>query len=205
MLTTFGSNTILQMSTELSSVDVDDPVNPRIATLLENDRRRAALSILAEETGPVPESALARAVAIEMAVEESAQVDETALRSVRIALHHCDLPKLEAHGLVDHDLDERVATVTERGRDLASQVWDDDAQNALAINGGREWMAILVSLATLEAPVRLQTLAEALVDDHGAWENPESAATRLHHVDLPGLDDSGALSYDATEKQVQIL
>lgn len=193
------------MSTESVSSDYDGPISQRIAGLLGDDRCRTALRVLATAPRPVPEGALALAVAVQTADEEPADVDDQARRMVHITLHHRDLPKLEGCGLVDRDVGERSVDVTDDGRELIRQVLGDgdDALPPISTGAGGERLPILVALSTLDAPAGLRSVADALVDGHEGWEDPESVATRLHHVDLPSLADAGLLSYDAEKGLVE--
>lgn len=199
------------MSTEPISADHDGPIERQIAGLLEDDRRKAALAVLVAAPRPVPEAALALAVAVRTGDGEPAEVDDEARRSVRLALHHSDLPKLEDHEVVERDADERIVDVTDSGRKLAHQVLgaggdvdaDGDVHSPVMTDGRRGWLPVLETLSTLDAPVELHPLAEALVDQHDAWNDCEAAATRLHHVALPRLADADLLAYDAAAKRVQ--
>lgn len=197
------------MSTEPVSIDYDGPGSRRIAAVLDDDRRKAALAVLVGAPRPVPEDALALAVAVRIADDEPAEVDEGARRAIRLALHHGDLPRLDDVGLVDRDVGERVVDVTDGGRELARQVLDLDGgtrptRTTPSTGGGRERLPILVALSGLDAPVGLRSLVDALIDEHETWTDPETAATRLHHVDLPRLADAGLLSYDAADKRVEL-
>jgi len=69
--------------------------------LLESDRRRDTLSILANRTGPIP----LETIASEVAARDST-VDETdtaALDATAMSLHHIHLPKLDEAGMIDYD------------------------------------------------------------------------------------------------------
>lgn len=202
------------MSTEPISADYDGPVGRQIAGLLEEDRRKAALAVLVAAPRPVPEAALALAVAVRTGDGEPAEVDDEARRSVRLALHHSDLPKLEDFELVERDTDARTVDVTDSGRELGHQVQGGDggeggvgadggARTTVGTDGRRERLPVLATLSTLEAPVELHPLAEALVDQHEGWNDLETAAIMLHHVALPRLADAGLVSYDATAKRIQ--
>lgn len=55
---------------------------------------------------------------------------------VYTALHHSHVPKLADAGILDHDRDRNVVSLTERGRALAAMVVDDDAPvDAMAADG----------------------------------------------------------------------
>lgn len=84
---------------------------------LATPRRRAVLSILAGRSRPMSWQDLARAVAARDPGREGAAggVDD-----VLASLHHVDLPKLDAAGLVDTDLHARTAVYAGDAR-LASE------------------------------------------------------------------------------------
>lgn len=69
--------------------------------VLRKERRRTVLSVLRNRDSPTDVGALARAVADARTGDPG---DET-VEEVHVALHHVDLPKLDAVDLVDHDRD----------------------------------------------------------------------------------------------------
>jgi DNA-binding transcriptional ArsR family regulator len=74
---------------------------------LSNDRRRAALSVLAEEGGSLDVSTLARRVATREAGAAASASGERTER-VHVSLYHVHLPKLEALGLIAYDPDREL-------------------------------------------------------------------------------------------------
>ena len=69
--------------------------------LLEVDRRRHALAVIADETGPLALDELATAVA-----ERESGVDPAepgTVSNVAVTLHHIHLPKMDDLGVVDYD------------------------------------------------------------------------------------------------------
>lgn len=194
------------MSTGSVSVDYDARDSLRIATLLDDDRRLATLTVLVSAPKPVPEDALALAVAVRTADAAPTEVDDETLRSVRLAHHHSDLPRLEDAGIVERDVGERAVTLTDPGRELAREVLDAAGEARATSSTGDEQarLGIIVALSANDAPVGLRSLAEALIEAHESWDDLETAAIRLHHVCLPCLDDAGVLSYDPIDKRVEL-
>lgn len=84
----------------------DDPAWDAVATVLARQYRYPLLSLLADADGPVPLSVLAANLA------EAAPDAADTSRELSVALHHVDLPKLEAVGVVTYDLGERTAAAT---------------------------------------------------------------------------------------------
>lgn len=76
--------------------------------LLSSKRRRIVCNVLAEEDAPIGFEELATTVfARENAAESGGDV--------KIALHHVHLPKLDAAGVIDYDVDARQISVNQAG------------------------------------------------------------------------------------------
>lgn len=71
--------------------------------VLEAKRRRLVLESLAERTPPVDLETVAADVAVKEEAVESTADDE--LTRVTVSLYHSHLPKLEAAGLVEYDVE----------------------------------------------------------------------------------------------------
>lgn len=81
-----------------------------IASALADGRRRRTLAIVESENGPTRRGDLARELVRTEADERKTRSD---VENVAVQLHNHHLPKLEAAGLVEYDIDE--ATVTYEG------------------------------------------------------------------------------------------
>jgi hypothetical protein len=69
--------------------------------ILSDERRRLVLDVLADRTPPVTLDRLAAVIAER---EDGLDPDDQeTVERVRIDLHHCHLPKIAAHGIVDYD------------------------------------------------------------------------------------------------------
>lgn len=80
-----------------------------IAELFENPRRRRVASIVAERGRPVRLEELAGELSTgERSPSTSVEDDET----VRVSLHHVDLPRLDDVGLIDYDRTDRTVDAT---------------------------------------------------------------------------------------------
>lgn len=188
------------MSTDPVPVDYESPAGRRTVASLESTTRRTALSALADAGGPVREAALAWIVAVETA-GAPADISETDLREIRLALHHRDLPKLADRDFVTRDRDERVVEATGRGTRVAEEQLATDDGTAGWVRH-RETVIVLEAVDTHDDPVSLQTLAETVVETRDARSDQETATIRLHHATLPRLDDAGLVTYDAAARRV---
>ncbi|WP_254272838.1 DUF7344 domain-containing protein [Haloarcula marina] len=77
--------------------------------ILRNDRRRAVLAAVTGTQGPHPLAELATEVAAVAHGKSVADVTPAEHRETKILLHHVDLPKLDAAGMVSYDPEENVA------------------------------------------------------------------------------------------------
>jgi len=73
--------------------------------VLQSGRRRIALGVIADRTGPLDLEVLAAEVA---AAENAGGTDRVAL-----SLHHDHLPRLAAHGVLSYDAAARRITATD--------------------------------------------------------------------------------------------
>lgn len=87
--------------------DEPEPVDDATIAALEAPRRRLAVSVMADAGGLVEVDELADAVAARTA--RSDWPDEPT-PDPAVVLHHVDLPRLDAAGVVDYDPDEGLAT-----------------------------------------------------------------------------------------------
>jgi len=80
--------------------------------VLADERRRAALSALAERDGPFGLTELARAV-VDRTEDETAAPSPDSLDRMRISLHHKHLPKIADAGLIAYDIDRKAVYPTD--------------------------------------------------------------------------------------------
>lgn len=102
------SQTIPTVTAEHASTDsLTDTERHR---LLQSERRRVAMDVLAERTAPVELRALATAIAArEDGFDPS---DEAAVERIELTLHHSHLPKLDSFDVVDYHPESRLVTRT---------------------------------------------------------------------------------------------
>lgn len=108
---------------ELSLPDLRNPDHPDwepVSVLLERPYRQEIVTILAEQSSPITLSDLAtELLACDPASSPRLPDDR---QSVRVSLHHADLPKLAAVGLVEYDPDEKTVARTRRLRTFADRI-----------------------------------------------------------------------------------
>lgn len=99
------------MSTELGvELDAGDRLGVSLSAqhmILANSYRRLTMDILEGETGPLSLEDLATHLARSNTATDSISED---LDEISILLHHCHLPKLAAHGIIEYDRTERIVT-----------------------------------------------------------------------------------------------
>lgn len=93
-----------------------------LAALFENPRRWHAALILSRRRQPIPLEALAAELRAEWQSASTAGGVEDD-HSLRVKLHHVDLPRLADEGLIDYDADERTIAVNDSTRALGH--WAD--------------------------------------------------------------------------------
>jgi len=106
----------IRLDDPLSAVDLslpplrtpDDPAWPVVSALLARPSRRAILSVVADHDGRLSLTDLAA----ELRLRDDVQPGDD--RRLQIALHHVDLPKLAAIGVIEYDPDARTVTPTPR-------------------------------------------------------------------------------------------
>lgn len=82
-------------------------------------RSRIALGRLREHDGPLSLADLAREVAAVEHDRPPVDVPAEAVQCVHLGLYHCDVPKLEDHGLVEHDREHDLVSISGEGADVA--------------------------------------------------------------------------------------
>jgi len=87
----------------------DDPAWSVVSALLARPSRRVILSVVAAHDEPLSLADLAAELRVR---DDVVQPDDD--RRLPIALHHVDLPKLAAIGMIEYDPDARMVTPTPR-------------------------------------------------------------------------------------------
>jgi hypothetical protein len=170
-----------------------------VVDALANARRRAALSAVTTRAGPVPDSALTEAV---WAAENDGATEtapDAELERLRIELHHCHLPKLEAAGLIVRT-DGRVETGPVEHDLTVNAPWSDGFDRRLDHPNRRD---AVDALEAVDGPTSLSALAATLAAD-GSRERQLELELALHHVHLPTLDRMGVVRYDPDHKRVEL-
>lgn len=185
-----------------------EPTNQPFASL-SHGRRRHTMAVLLARSTPVTE----RELASELAESTPAGSGRAVSRGeARINLRHVDLPKLadagllswnEADGTVtscdhlaldDTTLERVIETEAGRVDGPATNVLNQRRRTVLAVlesrNGSRDRAELAGEVAAREA------------EGEPSTEAVEEVAVRLHHVDLPKLDEAGLVEYDADDGTV---
>lgn len=184
--------------------------NPVIESLGDG-RRRALLDIVLDRVSPVAE----REVAIHLAAREQEKsvinVTEDEVQTIRLDLHHVQLPMLEEADLIDWDRDKETVTTTGH-----PALWNPHFKRIIETET-EEWSAVVANLADTQRRIILAALAgqdgplsrnelahEVLTrnPDGDPQSDMETFLVSLHHVHLPKLADAGLIEYDADTKTV---
>ena len=99
------------MSEQYSTSIADSPSVDEIFTLLSNQRRRTALSVLADCDGTLSVTELASEIIAREPGSTIERSDEE-LSSVSLSLAHIHLPKLDAMGLVEYNSERNLVETT---------------------------------------------------------------------------------------------
>lgn len=185
----------------------------RVARALRNPIRRVALAVVLDWSGPVHVADLAPAV-----VDYAAGFGTCAppdRREVRLALQRRHLPLLAGAGLLEWFAGGNLVRPADRpflsrsAFDLATLCGNDGRWDALAAVFGQPRRRTTVAvLGRHGTPVTLERVARAVAAERVGELDPDASviddlATRLHHVDLPLLEDACVLSYDASGRRVE--
>ena len=109
------------MSTHTEPGTDGDVLEPASAyRLMSHVYRRALLECLRDCEAGIAMADAAAEVAARNLDRSVAESSPEAVADVYAALHHCHVPKLAEEGVVAHDRDRNVVSLTERGRDLAA-------------------------------------------------------------------------------------
>ncbi|MFC7138298.1 hypothetical protein ACFQMA_00425 [Halosimplex aquaticum] len=101
------------MTYEINSPPSDGQSIDAICELLADDRRRFAVSALAEREPPVALVDLARDVAARKAETDVRDVPADRVEEVAASLHHHHLPKLDDYGGIAYDAETKAVDVAE--------------------------------------------------------------------------------------------
>lgn len=105
----------VERSTDRTTVELSEP----ITVVLTDARRKHILSALASENGCRSFESLTDAVIAESGGETDGLEGQSKER-VAASLHHCHLPKLARHNLVEHDGERGDTTLTAEGAECAA-------------------------------------------------------------------------------------
>lgn len=189
-----------------------------IFACLANGDRRRLLGILFDRR---PDSMTRRDLASQFAREENSLADDPdqEVRQASADLHHDHLPKLEAAGLIDRDVDRGTVAITDHLAfrdpgivDAIGNEWEGDPESLDALFGaladGRR-RTILDVLSHQFQPIHTETLArEVGADERDVAEHEvpatdvEAILVSLRHVHLPTLADAGLIEYDPDDRTV---
>jgi DNA-binding transcriptional ArsR family regulator len=183
-------------------------------------RRRATLGVL-RERGELPLRDLATHVAARERSVTVADVSPSLRDRVAATLHHTHVPKLREAGLVTTEAVATESFVTPTGWVSDGRAFDaieaafdtgDTDEVVATLLADEDRRRAVAALRTMEGPVALADLAEALAEGaaDGAADGttPAEGATTattvsLHHSHLPKLDDAGVVDYDRSARVVE--
>lgn len=178
--------------------------------ILNNRQYRLTLYQLLEH-GPLSEQTLARRLAASqwMRPRGKDELSESAQSSVLMQLRHRILPQLASVGWITR-CSGRVAidtTVSLDPLDISATALrkpDDPAWEAEAAILGQPYLKSVVTItATTTLPLTLDELVSELQARGNLGEyTPPKLRMRLHHIDLPKLDDVDVLSYSADRRAI---
>lgn len=172
-------------------------------------RRRRIVELFRDGPTELGERELAEELATDGG-RSTATISRESAREVHVALRHVDLPALDDAGLVAWDRDDGTVAATEQifREDAVPEergATGDRGDDAAATLDERR-RAVLSAIESRAEPVVMEDLARAVVATDGgedaAPDAPRSAVVRLHHVDLPKLDEAGLVEYDSDEGTV---
>lgn len=96
------------MKNNLRSSPADEQSDDTILALLNDQRRRHAVAVLAEREPPTALRDLAADIAVLEADQNDGSADAT--DNIALTLHHSHLPKLDDAGVVDYDAEANAVT-----------------------------------------------------------------------------------------------
>lgn len=105
--------------------DATEHSRARAYRLVSHAYRRALVEWLDGRDGGVALADAAREVAVRNSARSDGELPHGELLDVYAALHHAHVPTLVEAGVVAHDRDRNVVSLTERGRAVAAGAVDD--------------------------------------------------------------------------------
>lgn len=115
----------------MSNIDIA-PKTDRVRLLMDPTRRRIC-SILTDPDPPVSERDLAIELATRCLETPPSEITDTERRKYLIQLHHHQLPKLAAHGLIVYDRSTHTVAITATGCDTLETVASISQESPVAI------------------------------------------------------------------------
>lgn len=178
---------------------------------LASERRRAVVAALRGAPDDLSERELAARTVSRLDGTEPGQVSDDACQRVRIGLHHRDLPKLEAVGLVERDeaesrvgLDTHPALSDPGIRSVLESPSADESVAALfeALADERR-QRVLSLISGLRRPIELREIAAHVAAHERACSQsavPDEVVERVYaelwHAHLPKFRDADVVEYD---------
>lgn len=183
------------------------------ASILGDSRYRRILSILLERSQPMSSRDLSVQIAAQEAGVPPAEIPEATRESVRTALAHQYLPKLQGVGWVDRTPAGLTGTAPQLTQpDALSLPPLDEPEHPhwdpLSTLLSRPYRIVLVAfLADQHRPLSLAQLATHLREyEQLSWVSSlpdgQHLHTQLYHVDVPKLADVGLLAFDSAAQTV---
>lgn len=182
------------------------------SAILADARQRRLLALLAEATDPRSVHDLAIEIVAAETGNAPSSVPPKESEPIELHLHHCYLPMLEEAGWVERRPEGVVGTdrlrTAEAGIELPDVEGTDVPWETVAALVARPRRQELVSIiAAHRLPFTLDELQTALharddLSEAGEHSGRAPVRARLHHVDLPRLDEVGLIEYDVREKAV---
>jgi hypothetical protein len=119
--------------------------------ILSNRRRRYALHYLSSNPGGETLQELARQLAAWENAIDPDEVSKKQQKRVYVSLYQTHIPKLEAEGVVDHDDESGLITLTGRATDVTTYLQEDE-------DGDDGWYRYYIGLVGITAALSVATL-----------------------------------------------
>jgi DNA-binding transcriptional ArsR family regulator len=194
-----------------------DGINTLFACLANSDRRQL-LGVLYDQA---PHSLTRRDLASHLVHHGTPRNQESngTVQQALVNLHHTHLPKLEAAGLLDQDMNQGTVTITDHTAfqdtgivDVISAEANAESESLDSLFGAladARRRTILDSLSHQFHPIHTETLAreisakeQGICESEVPKEEVKQVLGSLNHVHLPKLYNAGLIGYDADEQKV---
>ena len=183
-----------------------------VQNCLSDSRSRCVLTVLIERSTAITADELAQQLASTETYLPESEAESVGIERIRIRLHHIDLPKLAAAGLVQWDRTRETVQLADSPVVNSSkfelllnnpEIESDRLFSSLADDQQR---VLLDTLTSSGGKLRLDTLARKMSErDVNRMPGPaEEIEIRLHHALLPRLDEAGIVEYDVRERDVSL-